>query len=97
MQRDRTQKTFLEKASKYGITLLITSLVTFLTYTVAVDLENGVAYAGEGLGNLLIGLSETTGPSGALLLGLLINSIIIGIGLPKIKNAPIIDRFWYEY
>jgi hypothetical protein len=95
LQRDQTQKTFLEKASKYGIAMLITSFVTFFTYNVAVEMENGTEYIGAGLGGLLIGLSEVTGPYGALLLGLLINSIILLIAIPKIQQAPTIDRFWY--
>ncbi|MFT5648206.1 MAG: hypothetical protein ACI976_002904 [Aureispira sp.] len=93
--REQTQKTFLEKASKYGIAILITSFVTFLTYNIAVDLENGDEYAGDGLGSILIGISETTGPYGALFLGLLINCIIILIAFPKIQHSPTIDRFWY--
>jgi hypothetical protein len=95
LQRDQTQKTFLEKVSKYGIAMLITSLITFLTYSMAVEMENGTAYAGDGLGSLLIGLSETTGPYGALLLGLLINSLILLLAYPKMQHSPTIDRFWY--
>ena len=35
---------------------------------------------GVGLGNVLMGISQTTGPYGTLFLGLLINCIIILIG-----------------
>lgn len=94
-QREQTQKTFLEKASKYGIAILITSFLTFLTYNIAVDLENGDEYTGDGLGSILIGISETTGSYGALFLGLLINCMIILIGFPKIQHSPTIDRFLY--
>jgi len=95
LQREQTQKTFLEKASKHLIAILLTSLVTFASYTIAVNIENGEEYTGAGLGHLLIGISQTTGPYGALLLGLFINSIIVLMGYSKIQPCPTIDRFWY--
>lgn len=95
LQRDQLQKTFLEKFSKYGIAMLITSVITFLTYSIAIEMENGTEYTGAGLGDLLIGLSQTTGPYGALLLGLFVNVIIMLLAYPKIKHSPTIDRFWY--
>lgn len=95
LQRDQTQKTFLEKASKYGIAMLITFAITLMTYNVAVEMESGTEYVGAGLGDLLIGLAEVTGPYGALVLGLFINCIIMLLAYPKIQHSPSIDRFWY--
>lgn len=77
--------------------MLITSLLTYYIYTIAIDLEMGYTYtANGGLSNLYIGLAETAGKYGVLAIGSVVLLLLSFVLYKKLKTPVIIEQFLYR-
>lgn len=94
--RGMVSDTIFEKSYKNIIGIFITIFLVYVTFEMAVDMENGWEYEANGLEVLLIGLAETTGKVGVLAIGAIILTLLIVNLYLKLQDKTPIETFEYH-